>query len=105
MFSLRIDNHDNAILGWFYLADFMFPSNVNGCKLSSAFYQEFFQVILLQIDKGGALVAFFGGSFMTAVSGDGIWTSAILAGVALAWLALMLVVRELVKRRELARGD
>ena len=52
-----------------------------------------------------ALVAFFGGSFMTAVSGDGIWTSAILAGVALAWLALMLVVRELVKRRELARGD
>ena len=52
-----------------------------------------------------ALVAFFGGSFMTAVSGDGIWTSAILAGVALAWLILMLVVRELVKRREIARGD
>ncbi|VXA90348.1 TVP38/TMEM64 family protein [Brevundimonas sp. G8] len=52
-----------------------------------------------------ALVAFFGGSFMTAVSGDGIWTSAILAGVALAWLVLMLVVREMVKRRETARGD
>jgi len=52
-----------------------------------------------------ALVAFFGGSFMTAVSGDGIWTSAILAGVALGWLALMLLVRELVKRREIARGD
>ncbi|WP_426023155.1 TVP38/TMEM64 family protein [Brevundimonas sp. PWP3-1b1] len=52
-----------------------------------------------------ALVAFFGGSFMTAVSGDGIWTSAILAGVALAWLILMLVVRELVKRREIARGE
>ncbi len=52
-----------------------------------------------------ALVAFFGGSFMTAVSGDGIWTSAILAGVALAWLGLMLVVRELVKRREGVRGD
>jgi len=52
-----------------------------------------------------ALVAFFGGSFMTAVSGDGIWTSAILAAVALAWLGLMLVVRELVKRREAARGD
>jgi uncharacterized membrane protein YdjX (TVP38/TMEM64 family) len=51
-----------------------------------------------------ALVAFFGGSFMTAVSGDGVWTSLILAGVALAWLALMLVVRELVKRRE-ARTD
>jgi len=52
-----------------------------------------------------ALVAFFGGSFMTAVSGDGVWTSAILAGVALAWLALMLVVREIVRRREAARGD
>ena len=52
-----------------------------------------------------ALVAFFGGSFMTAVSGDGIWTSAILAGVALAWLALMLLVRELVKRREIARSE
>jgi uncharacterized membrane protein YdjX (TVP38/TMEM64 family) len=52
-----------------------------------------------------ALVAFFGGSFMTAVSGDGVWTSAILAGVALGWLVLMLVVRELVKRREVARGE
>ncbi len=47
-----------------------------------------------------ALVAFFGGSFMSAVSGDGIWTSAILAGVALVWLAIMLGVRELVKRRQ-----
>ncbi|NBB65975.1 TVP38/TMEM64 family protein [Pseudomonas sp. ODNR1LW] len=52
-----------------------------------------------------ALVAFFGGSFMTAVSGDGVWTSAILAGVALAWLGLMLGVREWVRRREAARGD
>lgn len=52
-----------------------------------------------------ALVAFFGGSFMTAVSGDGIWTSAILAGVALAWLGLMLGVREWVRQRETARGD
>jgi uncharacterized membrane protein YdjX (TVP38/TMEM64 family) len=52
-----------------------------------------------------ALVAFFGGSFMTAVSGDGVWTSAILAGVALAWLGLMLGVREWVRRREVARGD
>lgn len=52
-----------------------------------------------------ALVAFFGGSFMTAVSGDGVWTSLILAGVALAWLILMLCVRELVKRREAARGE
>ncbi|KAK0361074.1 hypothetical protein LTR94_024777 [Friedmanniomyces endolithicus] len=52
-----------------------------------------------------ALVAFFGGSFMTAVNGDGVWTSAILAGVALAWLGLMLVVREWVKRREGGKDD
>ncbi|PZO04775.1 MAG: TVP38/TMEM64 family protein [Alphaproteobacteria bacterium] len=47
-----------------------------------------------------ALVAFFGGSFMSAVSGDGVWTSLILAGVALGWLVIMLAVREIVKRRE-----
>jgi uncharacterized membrane protein YdjX (TVP38/TMEM64 family) len=52
-----------------------------------------------------ALVAFFGGSVMAAVSGDGVWTSLILAAVAVAWLGLMLVVREWVKRREAARGD
>jgi uncharacterized membrane protein YdjX (TVP38/TMEM64 family) len=51
-----------------------------------------------------ALVAFFGGAFVTAMRGDGVWTSAILAGVAVVWLALMLVVRELVRRREIARG-
>ena len=50
-----------------------------------------------------ALVAFFGGSFMTAVSGDGVWTSLILAGVAMVWLVLMLLVREVVKRRESTR--
>lgn len=47
-----------------------------------------------------ALVAFFGGSFMSAVSGDGVWTSVILAAVAIAWLVVMLGVREVVKRRE-----
>nr|WP_313632388.1 VTT domain-containing protein [Brevundimonas naejangsanensis] len=51
-----------------------------------------------------ALVAFFGGSFMAAVSGDGVWTSVILAAVAAVWLVLMLAVREWVKRREAARG-
>jgi len=51
-----------------------------------------------------ALVAFFGGSFMAAVSGDGVWTSVILAAVAGVWLVLMLAVREWVKRREAARG-
>ena len=47
-----------------------------------------------------ALVAFFGGAVVAAVSGDGVWTSLILAGVAVVWLGLMLGVRELVKRRE-----
>lgn len=51
-----------------------------------------------------ALVAFFGGAVVTAVSGDGIYTSLILAGVAVVWLGLMLAVRELVKRREAATG-
>ncbi|MBU1385094.1 MAG: VTT domain-containing protein [Alphaproteobacteria bacterium] len=49
-----------------------------------------------------ALVAFFGGAVVAAASGDGVWTSLILAGVAVVWLALMLAVRELVKRRERA---
>ena len=52
-----------------------------------------------------ALVAFFGGSVMAAVAGDGVWTSPILAGVAVVWLGLMLGVREIVRRREIARGD
>lgn len=47
-----------------------------------------------------ALVAFFGGAVVTAVSGDGVWTSLILAGAAVLWLGLMLGVRELIKRRE-----
>ena len=51
-----------------------------------------------------ALVAFFGGAVVSAVSGDGVWTSAILAGTAVVWLGLMLGVRELVKRRERAAG-
>jgi uncharacterized membrane protein YdjX (TVP38/TMEM64 family) len=51
-----------------------------------------------------ALVAFFGGAVVSAVSGDGVWTSLILAGVAVVWLGLMLGVRELVRRREQARG-
>ncbi len=52
-----------------------------------------------------ALVAFFGGAVVTAVSGDGVWTSLILAGAAVLWLGLMLGVRELVKRRETRAGE
>ena len=52
-----------------------------------------------------ALVAFFGGAVVSAVSGDGVWTSLILAAVAVVWMGLMLAVRELVKRRERLDGD
>ena len=52
-----------------------------------------------------ALVAFFGGAVVAAVSGDGVWTSLILAGVAALWMGLMLGVREMVRRRERANGD
>lgn len=51
-----------------------------------------------------ALVAFFGGAVAAAASGDGTWTSLILAGVAVAWLGIMLLVREWVKRRETNRN-
>ncbi|HEV2080827.1 MAG TPA: VTT domain-containing protein [Brevundimonas sp.] len=51
-----------------------------------------------------ALVAFFGGAVATAVSGDGTHSTMILAGVAVVWLAIMLIVREWVKRRELNRN-
>ena len=51
-----------------------------------------------------ALVAFFGGAVVSAVSGDGVWTSLILAAVAVVWLGLMLAVREFIKRRERAAG-
>ncbi|MFN3559564.1 MAG: TVP38/TMEM64 family protein [Brevundimonas sp.] len=50
------------------------------------------------------LVAFFGGAVVSAVSGDGVWTSVILAVIAVVWLGLMLAVREFVKRREKAAG-
>lgn len=51
-----------------------------------------------------ALVAFFGGAVVSAVSGDGVWTSLILIAVAVVWLAVMLGVRELVRRRETDGG-
>jgi uncharacterized membrane protein YdjX (TVP38/TMEM64 family) len=51
-----------------------------------------------------ALVAFFGGAVVSAVSGDGVWTSLILAAVAAGWLGLMLAVREWVRRRERLAG-
>jgi uncharacterized membrane protein YdjX (TVP38/TMEM64 family) len=51
-----------------------------------------------------ALVAFFGGAVAAAATGDGTWTTLILAGVAVVWLGVMLLVREWVKRRETNRN-
>jgi uncharacterized membrane protein YdjX (TVP38/TMEM64 family) len=50
-----------------------------------------------------ALVAFFGGAVFSAVSGDGVWHSLLLAGAAAAWLVLMLGVREWIRRRRAGR--
>lgn len=46
-----------------------------------------------------AVIAFFGGSFVTAVKGDGIWSSAILAGIALVWLLIMLLAKRWIQTR------
>ncbi|WP_282007977.1 TVP38/TMEM64 family protein [Brevundimonas aveniformis] len=50
-----------------------------------------------------ALVAFFGGAVFSAVRGDGIWHSVLLAGAAALWLVLMLAVREWIRRRRAGR--
>jgi uncharacterized membrane protein YdjX (TVP38/TMEM64 family) len=68
-----------------------FPAFLAGCALG--------------VLPKAALVAFFGGAVVSAVSGDGVWTSLILAAVAVVWMALMLAVRELVRRRERAAGE
>ena len=51
------------------------------------------------------LVALFGASFMSARSGDGIWSSAIIAGIGVAWLAVMLLARHLWTRRKRNAGE
>jgi uncharacterized membrane protein YdjX (TVP38/TMEM64 family) len=67
--------------------------------VSQARFSSFLAGCALGVLPKTALVAFFGGSVMTAVTGDGVWTSAILAGVGLAWLALMLGMRAVLERR------
>ena len=67
---------------------------------SRASFAAFLAGCALGVLPKTALVAFFGGAVAAAASGDGVWTSAILAGVAVVWLGLMMAVREWVKRRE-----
>lgn len=67
--------------------------------VSGARFASFLAGCALGVLPKTALVAFFGGSFFTAVRGDGVWTSAILAGVGAAWLCLMLAARAVLQRR------
>ena len=67
--------------------------------VSKARFPSFLAGCALGVLPKTAVVAFFGGSFMTAVRGDGIWSSAILAGIGAAWLVLMLVARAFLERR------
>jgi len=67
--------------------------------VSQARFLSFLAGCALGVLPKTALVAFFGGSFMTAVAGDGVWTSAILAAAGAGWLALMLVARHVLERR------
>lgn len=67
--------------------------------VSKARFSSFLAGCVLGVLPKTALVAFFGGSFMTAVEGDGVWTSLILAAVGALWLALMLLMRVVLERR------
>jgi len=67
--------------------------------VSSASFAGFLSGCALGVLPKTAIVAAFGGSFMTAVRGDGVWSSAILAAIALAWLGLMLLARSWLRRR------
>jgi uncharacterized membrane protein YdjX (TVP38/TMEM64 family) len=67
--------------------------------VSRARFASFILGCALGVLPKTALVAFFGGSFMTAVEGDGVWTSVILAAVGVGWLALMLIMRAVLERR------
>jgi len=73
--------------------------------VSSARFVSFLAGCALGVLPKTALVAVFGGSFFTAVRGDGVWTSAILAGVGALWLALMLFARYLLQRRARLNED
>jgi uncharacterized membrane protein YdjX (TVP38/TMEM64 family) len=67
--------------------------------VSKARFASFLAGCALGVLPKTALVAFFGGSVMTAVTGDGIWTSLILLATAIGWLGLVLAMRAVLERR------
>lgn len=73
--------------------------------VARADFLKFLAGCALGIIPKTALVALFGGGFMTAVAGDGVWTSLILIGVGVLWLLAMLGVRELLRRRGIVRPE
>ncbi len=50
-----------------------------------------------------AVIAFFGGSLVTAVRGDGVWSSFILAALAGFWLLVMLMTKRWIVARQRSR--
>jgi uncharacterized membrane protein YdjX (TVP38/TMEM64 family) len=67
--------------------------------VSRARFSSFLAGCALGVLPKTAVVALFGASVLTAVVGDGIWSSLIVAAIAVAWLALMLWARGLLQRR------
>lgn len=67
--------------------------------VSRARFWSFLAGCALGVLPKTAVVALFGTSILTAVSGDGVWSSVIVAALAFAWLGLMLWVRTLLRRR------
>lgn len=72
--------------------------------LTRARFWSFLAGCALGVLPKTAVVALFGASILTAATGDGIWSSAIVAAIALAWLGLMLWARGWLQRRA-ARGE
>jgi uncharacterized membrane protein YdjX (TVP38/TMEM64 family) len=67
--------------------------------VSRARFWSFLAGCALGVLPKTAVVALFGTSILTAAVGDGVWSSLIVAGIALAWLGLMLWARGLLQRR------
>ena len=67
--------------------------------VSRARFWSFLAGCALGVLPKTVVVALFGTSIMTAAVGDGVWSSLIIAAVAIAWLGLMLWARGLLQRR------
>jgi uncharacterized membrane protein YdjX (TVP38/TMEM64 family) len=92
----------NAFIGSFIIrnvpsAPFIVVNMAFG--VSRARFWSFLAGCALGVLPKTAVVALFGTSILTATVGDGIWSSAIIGAIALAWLGMMLYARGLLQRR------